>query len=139
MRKTALPLLLIACILSGLFSCVPQQKVISSKKQLTTLDSQLTVHSQNLKKLDEVRQKKDDENGIDSTANARIKNFIDKTDKEIDTLINQNTILINGTEVDKSDWDRLKKVLSSTRTAEQRINQKISFLQDLLNSPANIY
>ena len=133
MRKTALPLLLIACILSGLFSCVPQQKVISSKKQLTTLDSQLTVHSQNLKKLDEVRQKKDDENGIDSTANARIKNFIDKTDKEIDTLINQNTILINGTEVDKSDWDRLRKVLSSTRTAEQRINQKISFLQDLLN------
>ena len=70
MHKTALPLLIISCILSGLFSCVPQQKVISSKKQLTTLDSQLTVHSQNLKKLDEVRQKKDDENGIDSTANG---------------------------------------------------------------------
>lgn len=134
MRRTAiLPLLLAAALITGFFSCVPQQKISSDKKSLEKLDSQLVLHSSNLKKLDEVRQQKDEQNGIDSTANARIKNFIDKTDKEIDTLIEQNTILINGVVVSRDDWDRLKKVLSRTRTAEQRINQKISFLQDLLN------
>lgn len=133
MRKTALYLLAFGFLLSGLISCVPQQKVVSGKKELSTLDSQLVVHNDNLKKLDQVRQQKDEENGIDSTANAKIKNFIDKTGREIDTLIEQNTIVINGAVIEKTDWDRLRKFLSTTRTAEQRINQKISFLQDLLN------
>lgn len=134
MRKTAiLPLLFLSLIIAGLFSCVPQQKVNADKKQLEKIDSQLVKHNDNLQKLDEVRRKKDEENGIDSTANARIKNFIDKTDKEIDTIIEQNIITINGTVVNKADWDRLRLVLSRTRSAEQRISQKISFLQDLLN------
>lgn len=135
MRKTAfLPLLVLAIIIiSGLFSCVPQKKVSTDKKELAQLDSQLVNHSNNLKKLDEVRQQKDEQNGIDSTANARIKSFIDKTDKEIDTLVEHNTIIINGTVVNKDDWNRLRMVLSRTRSAEQRISQKISFLQDLLN------
>ena len=134
MRRTATTALLLAGIfLTGLYSCVPQQKITSDKKELSKLDSQLVVHSSNLKQLDDVRQQKDEQNGIDSTANARIKQFIDKTGKEIDTLIGQNTILINGVTVSREDWDRLRKVLSFTRTAEQRINQKISFLQDLLN------
>ncbi len=134
MKKTAIfPLsaaLIIACLL---FSCVPQKKAASGKKELEKLDSQLVNHSDDLKKLDEKRQRKDDQNEIDSAANSRIKKFIDKTNAEIDTLLGQNTILIRGTEIDKADWDRLRKTLSVTRTAEQRINQKISFLEDLIN------
>lgn len=135
MKKTAaIPLLsaalIIACLL---FSCVPQKKAASGKKELEKLDSQLVKHSDDLKKLDEKRQRKDDQNEIDSAANSRIKKFIDKTNAEIDTLLGQNTIIVRGTEIDKADWDRLRKALSVTRTAEQRINQKISFLEDLIN------
>jgi flagellar motor protein MotB len=134
MNRTAmLPLLVFSIAITGLYSCVPQQKVTGDKKELQKLDSQLVRHSENLKKLDDVRQQKDEQNGIDSTANARIKNFIDKTNKEIDTLIEQNSIIINGTVVNKEDWSRLRKALSITRSAEQRINQKISFLEDLIN------
>lgn len=133
MNRTASYLIFLVSLLSSLIACVPQQKAISSKKELEKLDSQLVNHSKDLQQLDKVRKEKDEQNGIDSVANARIKNFIDKTDKEIDTLIRDNTLVINGVVVDKSDWDRLRKVLSKTRTAEQRINQKISFLQDLLN------
>lgn len=134
MKKTALlPLLVLSLVIAGLFSCMPQQKINADKKQLEKLDSQLVKHNDNLQKLDELRRKKDEDNGIDSTANARIKSFIDKTDKEIDTIIEQNTITIKGTVINKADWDRLRMVLSRTRSAEQRISQKISFLQDLLN------
>ena len=133
MKRTASYLLFLIALLSAMVSCVPQQKAASSKKELGKLDSQLVNHSKDLQKLEIVRKEKEEQNGIDSIASARIKNFIDKTDKEIDTLIKDNTILINGVVVEKSDWDRLRKVLSTTRTAEQRINQKISFLQDLLN------
>ncbi|HWR32460.1 MAG TPA: hypothetical protein VN451_02970 [Chitinophagaceae bacterium] len=116
-----------------LFSCVPQKKATSGKRDLAKLDSQLVKHNVNLIKLDEKRQQKDLLNEIDSAANSRIKRFIDKTGAEIDSLTRQNTIIIQGAEVNKSDWDKLRKALSITRTAEQRINQKISFLQDLIN------
>lgn len=134
MRQTApFTASLFAILLCLLAACIPQKKVSMDKKELTTLDSQLTGHSENLRKLDQVRKDKDEQNGIDSTANARIKNFIDKTGKEIDTLKEQSGFMVNGTVISKSDWDRLRMVLSRTRSAEQRINQKISFLQDLLN------
>ena len=55
-----------------------------------------------------------------------LKKFIDKTNSEIDTLITKNTILYPGTDR-KEDWDRLRKALSQTRTAEQRIRQKNIF------------
>lgn len=133
MKKTAsLPLLLFLAVCL-LYSCVPQKKAASGKKELEKLDSQLVNHSTDLKKIDQVREKKDQANEIDSAANTRIKKFIDKTNSEIDTLITKNTILIRGTEISKEDWDRLRKALSQTRTAEQRIRQKISFLEDLLN------
>lgn len=134
MKKTALFPLTAALIITCLFfSCVPQKKVTSDKKELEKLDSQLVKHSGDLKKLDEIRQRKDDQNEIDSAANSRIKKFIDKTNTEIDTLLTGNTVLIRGTEINKEDWERLRRALSTTRTAEQRINQKISFLEDLIN------
>jgi len=134
MKKTAiLPLAVIFIFAGFLFSCVPQKKVTSHKQELTKLDSQLVKHSDDLKKLDEKRQQKDDLNEIDSAASTRIKKFIDKTNAEIDTLVEKNTILIKGTEVERDDWNRLRIALARTRTAEQRIHQKISFLEDLIN------
>ncbi|NOT52521.1 MAG: hypothetical protein HOP10_14725 [Chitinophagaceae bacterium] len=133
MRKqgTIFPLLLFMIILIA--GCVPQKKAVMHKKDLAATDSLLEKHSISLKSLDEKRKVKENQNEIDSAANSRIKKFIDKTGAEIDSLVKQNTVIIQGTEVDKSDWNQLRKALSSTRTAEQRINQKIMFLEDLIN------
>lgn len=120
-------------IIFFLFSCVSQKKAASGKRDLAKVDSQLVKHSADLKKLDAKRQQKENQNEIDSAANSRIKKFIDKTNTEIDSLTKQNILIIQGTEVNKVDWDKLRKALSTTRTAEQRINQKISFLEDLIN------
>src|SRR5690606_30122326 len=79
------------------------------------------------------RKKKEQQNEIDDTANARIKKFIEKTNKEIDTLINKNTIVIGETVVEKADWDRLKRTLSFSRKASKNINDRILLLSDLIN------
>jgi outer membrane protein OmpA-like peptidoglycan-associated protein len=134
MRRTAfLPLCALLIVSLCFFSCVPQKKVNADKKQLEKLDSQLVQHSTDLKKLDEKRQYKETQNEIDSAANSRIKKFIDNTNLEIDTLHKQNTIHIGEAVINKEDWDRLRAVLSRTRSAQQRIEQKISFLEDLIN------
>jgi len=125
--------LFVIALALNLFSCVPQKQVSSSKKDLTTINSQLGDNSNTLKKLDALRSNKEKQNEIDDTANARIKKFIDRTNTEIDTLIKNNTILIGETVVDKSDWERLKSTLSFSRSASKRINDKILFLNDLIN------
>jgi len=131
-KQRTTSLLLLSAIIF-LYSCVPQQKAANSKKDLSKTDSLLVKHNTALKKLDEKRQAKENQNEIDSAANSRIKKFIDKTGTEIDSFLSQNTILIQGTEVDRNDWNKLRKALSTTRSAEQRINQKIMFLEDLIN------
>lgn len=133
MRKTASLLAPLLVIITTLFSCLPQKKINADKKQLQQLDSQLVKHNNDLKKLEELRKQKDEQNEIDSAASSRIKDFINKTETEIDTLRNENSIIINGTTVNKDDWDRLRLVLSKTRSAQQRIQQKILFLEDLMN------
>lgn len=134
MKKTAcLPLFVLLIISLYFHSCIPQNKVKADKQQLQQLDSQLVQHSTDLKKLDENRQLKENQNEIDSAANSRIKKFIDNTNREIDTLHQQNSIHIGEAVINKEDWDRLRLVLSRTRSAQQRINQKISFLEDLIN------
>jgi outer membrane protein OmpA-like peptidoglycan-associated protein len=126
-------LLFVFAIALNLFSCVPQKQVTSSKKELTTINTQLGDNSNTLKNLDAIRSKKETQNEIDDTANARIKKFIDKTNTEIDTLIKNNTILIGETSVDKNDWERLRNTLSFSRNASKKINDKILFLNDLIN------
>ncbi len=134
MRKTAhFPFYVLLLLLFSLYSCLPQKKVNADKQQLVILDSQLVRHDTELKKLDETRQNKELQNEIDSAANSRIKKFIDNTHREIDTLHQANTIQIGEAVINKEDWDRLRSVLSRTRSAQQRINQKISFLEDLIN------
>ena len=132
-RMSAAYLLFVFAIVLNLFSCLPQKQVTSSKKELTIISTQLGDNSNTLKKLDAIRSNKETQNEIDDTANARIKKFIDKTNTEIDTLIKNNTILIGETVVDKSDWERLKNTLSFSRNASKKINDKILFLNDLIN------
>jgi len=120
-------------IISSIFSCVPQKKAATGKKDLTTLNSKLEKHNTDLKKLDEKRQLKEDQNEIDSAANNRIKTFIDKTGAEIKILQVENSVIIQETEIDRNDWKKLVSALTRTRSAEQRINQKIMFLEDLIN------
>ena len=134
MNKTAANYLFLSLIVSlTLFSCLPQKKIVSTKKDLAAIDSQLVIHSNQLKKLDVERQNKQDQNEIDDTTNSRIQKFINKTNAEIDTLINQNTILIGETVVNKDDWKRLLSTLSSSRISSKKIGDKISFLSDLIS------
>jgi len=117
----------------SLFSCVPKKGVTNAKKDLTEINNQLQQQTVTLKDLEVQRKKKEQQNEIDDTANARIKKFIDKTNKEIDTLINKNTIVIGETVVEKADWDRLRKTLSFSRKASKNINDKILLLSDLIS------
>ncbi len=126
-------LLFVFVIAVNFFSCVPQKEVTSSKKELTSINTQLGQNKNTLTNLDAQRSNKEIQNEIDDTANARIKKFIDKTRTEIDTLIKGNTILIGETVVNKEDWDRLRKTLSFSRNSSKTINDKILFLNDLIN------
>ena len=126
-------LLLTLVVIITLFSCVPQKGVTNAKKELATINNQLQQHSTTLKDLEKQRKKKEQQNEIDDTANTRIKKFIDKTNKEIDTLINRNTIIIGETVVEKADWDRLRKTLSFSRKTSKNIGDRILLLSDLIS------
>ncbi len=126
-------ILLAAFITFNLYSCVPQKKVSSVKQQLSHQDSLLLNYNKNLVSLDEKRQKKQDQNELADTVNTSISKFIGKTSKDIDTIVDQNTILINGNVVNKKDLERLSNALSFTSIAASKINQKILFLEDLIN------
>lgn len=134
MYQTAAKYLLFFFAVSiSIFSCVPQKKISPAKKQLAAVDSQLVIHNNRLKELDEQRQKKQDQNQIDDTANARLQKFINKTSLEIDTLKNQNAIVIGQTVVNKDDWKKLLKTLSISQKSSKTIGDKISFLNDLIS------
>ena len=105
-------LVLVFGITLCLFSCVSQKKVSSSKKELGTINAQLGQSGNSLKDIDAQRTNKERQNEIDDTTNNRIKKFIDKTQVEIDTLINKNTILIGETVVNKADLEKLQKSLA---------------------------
>jgi len=133
LKPGTLYILLAAFISFHLYSCVPQQKAVSHKQQLAVLDSQLAQHSKKLKELDAKRQTKQDQNEIDDTASARIKKYIGIATAEIDKLIAQNSILIGNTEVDRADWNRLKKSLVLSGVTSRMISDKVNFINDLIN------
>jgi flagellar motor protein MotB len=126
-------ILLAAFIAFHLYSCVSQQKAISHKQQLAVLDSQLAQHSKKLKELDAKRQNKQDQNEIDDTASNRIKKYIGITTTEIDKLVTQNSILIGDIEIDRNDWNQLKKALVLSGVTSKMINDKVNFINDLIN------
>lgn len=119
--------------LSALISCGSTRKTQAYRQKLSTLDSQLLVHKKSLSQIDDARRKKEQQNEIDDTANTRIRQYIDKTKKEIDTLVKRNTVYILGNEVDGDDWNRLKKAFRFTYGTEKKINQKVMLLEDLVN------
>lgn len=126
-------LLLALGLLGLLASCMSARKTARYKERLTVLDSQLVVHRHQLKQLDEKREAKEQQNQIDDTANTRISQFIERTRRDIDTLIQENTVLINGNVVSRDDWNELKRGFSTTLKAEKIINRKKLLLEDLVN------
>lgn len=134
MQKKRTPYILLASVIViNLYSCVPQKKVVFVKKELSVVDSQLRQYDNTLKKLDEQRKNKIEQNEIDDTANARLKYFIDKTNATIDSLNKQNTILIGNTSVVKADLEKLISSLSLSRASSKQIGDKLLFLTDLMN------
>jgi flagellar motor protein MotB len=134
MQKISTTYLLILFAVSGLFfSCVPQKKVTTVKKELSSVNKQLGQYQDSLQKLDALRRDKQAQNEVDDTASARFQRFIDSTNAEIKILISENNVLIGDTKISKEDWDRLNKALFSSQQTANRINQKVTMLTDLLN------
>lgn len=114
-------------------SCTPQKKVSSTKTELKSVNTQLEQQSGQLKDLEAQRKKKEEQNQIDDTANARIQNFIDNTNKEIIKVVNDNTVLIGETVVNRDDWNKLQDALILSRSTSKRIGDKVALLNDLIN------
>jgi len=100
---------------------------------MSTVDSQLQVYGKDLKKLDEQRKNKQEQNEIDDTASARIRKFIAKTQTEIDSLVKKNTILIGETVIERSDWEQLKKALIRSKIISRTIGDKVLLIADLIS------
>ncbi len=123
---TVIPVLFLA-------ACVPQNKVHLTKEKLRQEDSLLNGYKNNLQNLDAIRTAKEQSNTIDDTANDRLKKFIGKTKKEIDTTIQKNTLLVNGNVVSRNDWKQLSNALANTQRSSTGIQEKLAFLEDLVN------
>jgi flagellar motor protein MotB len=128
------PLLLILGITLFLFSCVSQKKFVAAKSDLTKENETLTSYESKMTSLDGQRAKKQQQNELADTVDLQIRKFINKTNSEIDTLIDKNKVLINGNLVSKDDLNRIMKAIASTRLASQLINKKILFLEDLIKT-----
>ncbi len=126
-------LLIIAFFSLYYCSCIPQHKVAATKKELSQQDSLLQLFDHQFDQLEVKRKEKESLNETDDTANARIRNFFNKTRDEIEQLHKENTILIGTVEVKKDDWERLRKNLAICLNATKRINGKILFLTDIIN------
>ncbi len=134
MHQKRIPYLLPALIISiTLFSCVSQKRVVSAKKSISNVDSQLQQYGKTLKGLDEQRRNKQDQNEIDDTASARIQKFIGNANKEIDNLVAQNTILVGEIVVNRADWEQLKKGLALSLKTSKTLNNKVLLISDLIS------
>lgn len=125
-----LPIILITLLH---FSCVPQKKVAKHQQEISTLDSLLMQYRDSLKELDTKRIKKQNDNEMDDTVSAGINKFIGKTYNEIEILVAQNSILVGDVEIDKKDWNQLKKALTLSQSTSKLINDKVSLINDLIN------
>lgn len=127
-------LLLIPGITLFLFSCVSQKKFVAAKTDLSKENETLNSYESKLVSLDEQRAKKQQQNELADTVDFQIRKFINKTNSEIDTLIDKNKVLINGNLVNKDDLNQIMKAIASTKLASQLINKKILFLEDLIKT-----
>ncbi|HEX7846980.1 MAG TPA: hypothetical protein VF476_14360 [Chitinophagaceae bacterium] len=114
-------------------SCTPQKKIAPAQQELKKTTDQLQSQDAKLKELEALRKKKEEQNQIDDTANARIQSFIDNTHQEIVKIIDDNKILIGETIVERKDWNRLQKALSFSRQSSKKIGDKLMLLNDLIN------
>lgn len=127
-------LLLIPGITLFLFSCVSQKKFVAAKTDLSKENETLNSYESKLVSLDQQRAKKQQQNELADTVDFQIRKFINKTNSEIDTLIDKNKVLINGNLVNKDDLNQIMKAIASTKLASQLINKKILFLEDLIKT-----
>lgn len=127
-------LLLIPGVTLFLFSCVSQKKFVAAKTDLSKENETLNSYESKLVSLDEQRAKKQQQNELADTVDFQIRKFINKTNSEIDTLIDKNKVLINGNLVNKDDLNQIMKAIASTKLASQLINKKILFLEDLIKT-----
>jgi flagellar motor protein MotB len=134
MRKPLIPYLLFLFGTAVAFSsCVPQKRVVSAKKQLTIIDSQLQQHGQQLQVLDQQTKAKQDQNELDDTATSRIRKFIINSQNEIDSLVASNSILIGEAVVKRADWERLNTRLGNTDAFSKKINSKVLLVSELVS------
>src|SRR4051812_16502718 len=115
LRTIIFPIFLSLCVL--LFSCVSQHRLTATQKKISIQDSLLQIYNKQLTALNDERKQKLAKNLLDDTANSRISQFIDRTQNEISELHKESTVLIGEVEVNKDDWDKLRKNLSACLNA----------------------
>jgi hypothetical protein len=115
-----------------LCSCSGPKKAQSRSSAIAAIDSQLVLHNQTLNKLEIQRKNKQELNQIDDTASSRIRKFISKAQEEIDQVVKRNVMLIGGTEVQRDDWNKLKKALTQSQKSLKNVSDKVAFINDLL-------
>ncbi len=134
MRKPLItPVLSLFLTIFLLASCVSQRKVSNAKKDLSAVDSTLTTQQSSLANLGEQVRAKQRQNEMDDTSSKRITEYINRTNAQIDSMKKEHTIQIGEAIVNKSDWERLLKTLSFARNSSKTINDKITFLTDLIS------
>lgn len=125
--------LLFSFIAFVLFSCVSQKKVATAKNELSSVSKTLEKSVTDLKYLDDQRKNKLEQNEIDDTAFSTFQKFLNKTNEEINSLVADNTLLIRGSVVNKSDWEHLNKNIFLSQQTSKKINEKVMILSDLIN------
>lgn len=115
-----------------IISCSGAQKAQTRKNEISRVDSQLLRHKNSLSQLETLRQNKQDLNQLDDTASNRIRKFISKSQDEIGSTLERNTMLIGGAEIAREDWNKLKKALTQSQKSLRSITDKVAFITDLL-------
>ncbi|HPG12103.1 MAG TPA: hypothetical protein PLU37_11265 [Chitinophagaceae bacterium] len=131
-RKGVLYIAFLAAPVLIFVSCSTQQKLQDGKNKMVEIDKDLKQQKNTLNKLDKIRETKLAENQILDTASQKIGQFIQKTRKEIQDRISEDSLMIGEVEVARADWNSLKKALTQSQRSLKSINNKVAFINDLL-------
>jgi len=115
-----------------LVSCSTEQKALSRRASIITVNSQLKAGKQELAKLDEERRRKTAQHEMLDTASKSILQFIHNTRNEIEHTLSRDSMWIGTTEVAREDWNDLKKALTQSQKSLKSVTNKLAFISDLL-------
>lgn len=129
-HQPLLGLLLLSLII--VTSCAGPNKISNTRQQIATRDSQLQAYSKKLDQLSNALSKKQQRNEVDDTSTLKIQQFIERTNSEISIIHKENSVLVGETEIDKADWNKLKRSLMISNKVYGSLTNKVNLIEDLI-------